>query len=204
MAHIVILGAGIGGMPAAYEMSEILRPGDKLTVISNNANHRIRGSPSIGANATTVELEIEPLLEEAQDRIHRHRRQARASGREPDRTRRWPPHRLRLPGHRHRSQARLRRDRRAWARGIPSRSATSTTRCTRRASGLAGICQDPGPIVVGAVQGASCFGPAYEFAMIMETDLRRRKIRDKVPMTFVTPSPISGTSASAASATRRA
>ncbi|MCK7502325.1 MAG: hypothetical protein MZW92_80000 [Comamonadaceae bacterium] len=31
-----------------------------------------------------------------------------------------------------------------------------------------------------------CFGPAYEFAVIMDTDLRRRKIRDKVPMTFVT------------------
>ena len=52
--------------------------------------------------------------------------------------------------------------------------------------------KDPGPIVVGAVQGASCFGPAYEFAMIMETDLRRRKIRDKVPMTFVTSEPYIG------------
>ena len=51
---------------------------------------------------------------------------------------------------------------------------------------------DPGPIVVGAVQGASCFGPAYEYAMIMDTDLRRRKIRDKVPMTYVTSEPYIG------------
>ena len=51
---------------------------------------------------------------------------------------------------------------------------------------------DPGPIVAGAVQGASCFGPAYEFTMIMETDLRRRKIRDQVPMTFVTSEPYIG------------
>jgi sulfide:quinone oxidoreductase len=50
----------------------------------------------------------------------------------------------------------------------------------------------PGPIVVGAVQGASCYGPAYEFAMIMETDLRRRKLRDKVPITFVTAEPYIG------------
>jgi sulfide:quinone oxidoreductase len=50
----------------------------------------------------------------------------------------------------------------------------------------------PGPIVVGAVQGASCFGPAYEFAMIMDTDLRRRRIRDQVPMTFVTSEPYVG------------
>lgn len=50
----------------------------------------------------------------------------------------------------------------------------------------------PGPIVVGAVQGASCFGPAYEFAFIMETDLRRRRLRDRVPMTFVTSEPYIG------------
>ena len=50
----------------------------------------------------------------------------------------------------------------------------------------------PGHIVVGAVQMASCYGPAYEFAMIMDTDLRRRKIRDKVPMTFVTAEPYIG------------
>ena len=46
--------------------------------------------------------------------------------------------------------------------------------------------------MVGAVQGASCFGPAYEFAMILDTELRRRKIRDKVPMTFVTSEPYVG------------
>ena len=52
--------------------------------------------------------------------------------------------------------------------------------------------ENPGPIVVGAAQGASCFGPAYEFAMILDTELRRRKIRDRVPMTFVTPEPYIG------------
>ena len=51
---------------------------------------------------------------------------------------------------------------------------------------------NPGPIVVGAVQGASCYGPAYEFAMIMDTDLKKRKIRDRVPMTFVTAEPYIG------------
>jgi sulfide:quinone oxidoreductase len=51
---------------------------------------------------------------------------------------------------------------------------------------------DPGPIVVGAVQGASCYGPAYEFAFIMDTELRKRKIRDRVPMTFVTAEPYIG------------
>jgi sulfide:quinone oxidoreductase len=52
--------------------------------------------------------------------------------------------------------------------------------------------KDPGPVVIGAVQGASCFGPAYEFALILDADLRRRKLRDKVPMTFVTSEPYIG------------
>jgi sulfide:quinone oxidoreductase len=50
----------------------------------------------------------------------------------------------------------------------------------------------PGPIVIGAMPGASCFGPAYEFAFIVAADLRRRKLRNKVPMTFVTSEPYVG------------
>jgi len=54
------------------------------------------------------------------------------------------------------------------------------------------FCKSPGPMVVGAVQGASCFGPAYEFALLANADLRRRKIRDRVPITFVTSEPYIG------------
>ena len=54
------------------------------------------------------------------------------------------------------------------------------------------LCKNPQPIIIGAAQGASCFGPAYEFLFIVETELRRRKIRDKVPMTFVTAEPYIG------------
>ncbi len=52
--------------------------------------------------------------------------------------------------------------------------------------------KNPRPVIIGAAQGASCFGPAYEFLMIVETELRRRKIRDRVPMTFVTSEPYIG------------
>ncbi|MBA17459.1 MAG: pyridine nucleotide-disulfide oxidoreductase [Sphingomonas sp.] len=69
--------------------------------------------------------------------------------------------------------------------------------CTGRHAGTAAEAFDrllatPGPVVIGAVQGASCYGPAYEFAMIVDTELRRRRIRDKVPMTFVTAEPYIG------------
>ena len=52
--------------------------------------------------------------------------------------------------------------------------------------------ENPGPLVVGAVQGASCFGPAYEFAFILDADLRRRKLRDKVPITYISSEPYVG------------
>ena len=54
------------------------------------------------------------------------------------------------------------------------------------------LLERPGPVVIGAAPGASCFGPAYEFAMIVDADLRRRRLRDRVPMTYVTPEPYIG------------
>jgi sulfide:quinone oxidoreductase len=52
--------------------------------------------------------------------------------------------------------------------------------------------EKPGPVVIGAVQGVSCFGPAYEYAFEVDTELRKRKLRHKVPMTFVTSEPYIG------------
>ena len=99
---------------------------------------------------------------------------------------------LRLSHHRHRTGSRLRRDRRvSGPRPSPSRSATSTTPWQAQTA-FDALLKKPGPIVVGAVQGASCFGPAYEFAFILDTALRRAKMRDQVPMTFVTPEPYIG------------
>lgn len=54
------------------------------------------------------------------------------------------------------------------------------------------LVDEPGPIIVGAAPGASCFGPAYEYVFILDTELKKRKIRDKVPMHFVTPEPYIG------------
>lgn len=54
------------------------------------------------------------------------------------------------------------------------------------------LLQNPGPVIVGALPGASCFGPAYEYAFILDTVLRRAKKRHKVPMTYVTSEPYIG------------
>lgn len=73
-----------------------------------------------------------------------------------------------------------------------TQSVCTTGHAMNAADAWDGFVANPGPIVVGAVQGASCFGPAYEYAFIMDTDLRKRKIRDKVPMTFITSEPYIG------------
>jgi sulfide:quinone oxidoreductase len=42
------------------------------------------------------------------------------------------------------------------------------------------------------MQGASCFGPAYEYAMVLDHELRSKGLRDKSPITFVTSEPYVG------------
>jgi len=71
-------------------------------------------------------------------------------------------------------------------------SVCKTDHASLMASQFDAFCADPGPVIVGAAQGASCYGPAYEYTFIIETELRKRKIRDRVPMTFVTPEPYIG------------
>jgi sulfide:quinone oxidoreductase len=51
---------------------------------------------------------------------------------------------------------------------------------------------EPGPVVIGATQGASCFGAAYEFLFNSSHQLRKAKLHDKVSLTFVTAEPFAG------------
>lgn len=51
------------------------------------------------------------------------------------------------------------------------------------------LINDPGPVVVGASQGASCMGAGYEFLFNLEYAARKAGIRDKVDITWITPEP---------------
>ena len=48
---------------------------------------------------------------------------------------------------------------------------------------------DPGPVVVGGVQGASCFGAAYEFLFNMAYEVKKRNLQSRAPLTYVTSEP---------------
>lgn len=50
----------------------------------------------------------------------------------------------------------------------------------------------PGPAVIGAVPGASCMGAGYEYLFNFDRHIRRHRIRDRVPITWVTPEPALG------------
>ena len=54
------------------------------------------------------------------------------------------------------------------------------------------ILADPGPVVVGSSQMVSCFGPSYELAFEMDAELRRRKLRHRVPLLYLTSEPYLG------------
>jgi len=48
---------------------------------------------------------------------------------------------------------------------------------------------DPGPVVIGAIQGAACFGAAYEFVFNMRYRLKKAKVADRAPSSFLTAEP---------------
>jgi NADH dehydrogenase FAD-containing subunit len=52
--------------------------------------------------------------------------------------------------------------------------------------------KDPGPVVVGAAQGAGCFGAAYEFLFNLSYQLKKAGLRKRVPLTYVTAEPFLG------------
>jgi len=195
MAHIVILGAGIGGMPMAFEMRENARAEDRITVVSNTPTfHFVPSNPWVAVNWRTradIELPIDPILSKkkidfipaAARRVHPAENLVELEdGRSID-----YDYLIIATG------PKLAFDE---IEGLgPSghtQSVCHVDHAVTSNDNWQAFVKDPGPIVVGAVQGASCYGPAYEFAMIMETDLRRRKLRDKVPITFVTAEPYIG------------
>jgi Pyridine nucleotide-disulphide oxidoreductase len=51
---------------------------------------------------------------------------------------------------------------------------------------------DPGPVVIGATQGAGCFGAASEFLFNLSYQLKKAGLRKRVPLTYVTAEPFLG------------
>ncbi|QDX80880.1 pyridine nucleotide-disulfide oxidoreductase [Denitratisoma sp. DHT3] len=196
MAHIVIIGAGLGGLPMAYEMRDHARPEDRITVIAKDRLfHFVPSNPWVAVHwRTRKDIEFDPAATLARLDIGFIPVAAARVLPEANAVELVDGQRIDYDYLIVATGPRLAFDE---VPGLGPQGGHTQSIChVEHAAAAERVWQafvaDPGPVVVGAVQGASCFGPAYEFSMILETDLRRRKIRDQVPMTFVTSEPYIG------------
>jgi sulfide:quinone oxidoreductase len=195
MAHVVVMGAGLAGMPAAYDLKKSLGKQHDVTLI--NATDAFQFTPSnpwVVVGWRTPEQIMVPIAPQVEKKGIRFIAQA-VTRLEP------AQNRLTLA-----NGDTVQYDYLVIATGPKlafdeiaglgpqghTHSVCTTFHAEDAAKAYATFLENPGPVVVGAVQGASCFGPAYEFAMILDADLRKRKLRHKVPMTFVTSEPYIG------------
>ncbi|MCB1528189.1 MAG: NAD(P)/FAD-dependent oxidoreductase [Hyphomicrobiaceae bacterium] len=195
MAHIVVLGAGVGGMSAAYEARDLMGKNHTVTLLSNLPYFQFTPSnPWVGVGwrvKKDITIELAPLMAKHGIKFN----SVGAKQLKPE------ENAIELN-----DGSTVNYDYLIISTGpelafdeIPglgpdhhTQSVCTVEHATHANQKWEEFCKDPGPIIVGAVQGASCYGPAYEYAMIMETDLRKRKLRDQVPMTFVTSEPYIG------------
>jgi sulfide:quinone oxidoreductase len=195
MPKVVVLGAGLGGVIAAYELKETLKKSAEIMVVSKGATfHFTPSNPWVAVGwrkRKAIEVDLPAIMAK------------RGIGFNPAGAKRVHPADNAIELN---DGSRIAYDYLVIATGPelafdeidglgPDRFTQSVCTAEHAENAHAAFetyCKDPGPIMIGAVQGASCFGPAYEFALILDTELRRRKIRDKAPMTFVTSEPYIG------------
>jgi len=196
MAHIVILGAGIGGLPAAYEAREALGDEHRITVI--NAEPYFQFVPSnpwvaVGwRNRDDITFPIAPYVERKNigfiaQSVERVDAEANllelADGETVD-----YDYLIITTG------AKLMFDEveGAGPHGGHTESVCTIDHAEQAYDDFKRLVENPGPVIVGAMPGASCYGPAYEYAFILDSALRKKKIRNKVPITYVTAEPYIG------------
>ena len=195
LSKIVVLGGGLGGTIAAYELSAKLHGRAHITLVSNQPNFTfVPSNPWVAVRwrkPEEITVELEPIMKR------------KKIGFSSAGAKRLHPEESRIELN---DGTELNYDYLVIATGpalafdeVPglgpkgfTKSVCQTDHAAAAAEAFEQLASNPGPIIVGAAAGASCFGPAYEFAMILDTELKRRKLRHKVPMTFVTPEPYIG------------
>lgn len=196
MARVVVLGAGLGGTIMAYEMnSHLKRKSDSLTVINKGKTYSfVPSNPWVAVGwrkPEDIEVNLEPVMKargiefisDGVKKVHPEKNQVElmngtmvdydyliiATG--PD----------------------LAFDE---VEGLGPNGFTSSVchvdHALKSYDKFKDVVAKGGPIIIGAAAGASCFGPAYEFAFVLDTALKKANMRDQVPMTFVTPEPYIG------------
>lgn len=195
MAHIVVIGAGIGGLPAAYELRHLLSPSHQITLISASPKFTfIPSLPWVTMGLTRlsdvqVDLKtalahrgidliigevtnIEPIKREitVKDRVISYDFVLVATG------------------------AELALD---VIPGLGPENGYTQSVCNPHHAEIARqawlkFLEKRGHLVVGAMPGAGCLGPMYEFALLADFVLRKTGLREQIPITLITPEPYAG------------
>ncbi|MFO8156522.1 MAG: NAD(P)/FAD-dependent oxidoreductase [Pseudomonadota bacterium] len=196
MAHIVILGAGIGGVPAAYEMREALGKEHEVTVINATDYFQfVPSNPWLAVGWRTRDKITVPIgrylekhgirfIPKAVETIDAEANTLTLQGGEVVDY----DYLVITTGPRLAFEE---------VEGSGPETGFTQSVCTvdhaeKAHEDFQKLVAEPGPAIVGAVPFASCFGPAYEYAAILDTALKKHKVRDQVPMTFVTSEPYIG------------
>lgn len=195
MAHVVILGAGLGGTIMAYELRDALSKEHQVSVVNNGSRYSfVPSNPWVGVgwrDRAAVEIDLVPVLKRRRIALH------------PQGAKRVHPDKKAIELN---DDTSLSYDYLVIATGPDlafdeieglgpnghTQSICHVDHALTAKTAFDTLVANPGPVIIGAVQGASCFGPAYEFAFILEKALRDAKVRDRVPMTFVTSEPYIG------------
>jgi sulfide:quinone oxidoreductase len=195
MANIVVLGAGLGGVIAAYEARERLGAEHKITVVSKGSRFSfVPSNPWVAVgwrDREAVEVDLQSVFDK------------RGITLKPQGAARLHPqdNKIELS-----DGSGVDYDYLIIATGpdlafdeiegfgpdMYSHSVCHIDHALKTKTAFDKLVKSGGPVVIGAAQGASCYGPAYEFAFILDTALRQAKARDHVPMTFITPEPYIG------------
>ncbi|MCP4997033.1 MAG: FAD-dependent oxidoreductase [Gammaproteobacteria bacterium] len=196
MAHIVVLGAGTGGMPCAYELREELGKEHEITMVNERDYFQfVPSNPWVAVgwrDRSSVTFDIRPHLERKGinfiakrcDKIDAKNSRVELEGGETIAY----DYLVIATG----PKLFFEEVEGAGPNGGNTHSICSVDHALSAYDAYQDLLENPGPVIIGAMPFASCFGPAYEFAFIMDSDLRKRKMRDKVPMTYVTSEPYIG------------
>lgn len=196
MATVVVVGAGLGGMSAAYELKAELGKQHEVILVNDKPHFEFTPSnPWIAVEwreRNDTSMPIEPYVSKKGIRFI-------ASGLE-----KLEPNDNRLVLQ---DGQRIDYDYLVLCTG-PALAFEEIPGAGPHAGGSSSVCtlshaeecrqnvralvDEPGPVIVGAMPGASCFGPAYEYAFILDRHLKDKKVRKHVPMTFVTSEPYIG------------
>lgn len=195
MANIVIIGAGTGGMPAAYEMKDAVGDAHEVTVINDRDYFQfVPSNPWLAVGwrkRKDITIPIEKYLKKKNinficDRVNKidasHNKLELAKGKTVD-----YDYLIIATGPR----LAFEEVEGSGPEGF-TQSICVIDHAEKAWDNYQKLLEKPGPIIIGAMPFASCFGPAYEFAFIVDADLRKRKIRDQFPMTYVTSEPYIG------------